>query len=149
LFDGPWTRSVLPFDLQIEESEMASEIRSWTRQGEEACLKLTWVEGEHGDGLPCAASVHAHQRVRNTIGSSAAASLLRDPLIATTRRPSSACASVHCAALAQFSSAPSCSRKSGVHRGGPATWAFSSRGDTWPPAACLAERSCVESNRLD
>jgi hypothetical protein len=26
--------SVLPFDLQIEESEMASEIRSWTRQGE-------------------------------------------------------------------------------------------------------------------
>jgi len=24
----------LPFDLQIEESEMASEIRSWTRQGE-------------------------------------------------------------------------------------------------------------------
>ena len=34
LFDGPRTRSVLPFDLQIEESEMASEIRSWTRQGE-------------------------------------------------------------------------------------------------------------------
>jgi hypothetical protein len=25
LFDGPRTRSVLPFDLQIEESEMASE----------------------------------------------------------------------------------------------------------------------------
>jgi len=34
LFDGRWARSVLPFDLQIEESEMASEIRSWTRQGE-------------------------------------------------------------------------------------------------------------------
>jgi hypothetical protein len=23
------------------------------------------------------------------------------------------------------------------------------RGDTWPPAACLAERSCVDSNRRD
>jgi hypothetical protein len=34
LFDVLKTRSVLPFDLQIEESEMASEIRSWTRQGE-------------------------------------------------------------------------------------------------------------------
>jgi hypothetical protein len=34
LFDGLRTRSVLPFDLQIEESEMASEIRSWTRQGD-------------------------------------------------------------------------------------------------------------------
>jgi hypothetical protein len=34
LFDGLRARSVLPFDLRIEESEMASEIRSWTRQGE-------------------------------------------------------------------------------------------------------------------
>ena len=34
LFDGPRRRRVLPFDLQIEEGEMASEIRSWTRQGE-------------------------------------------------------------------------------------------------------------------
>jgi hypothetical protein len=34
LFDGLRTRSVLPFDLQIEESEMASDIRSSTRQGE-------------------------------------------------------------------------------------------------------------------
>ena len=66
----------------------------------------------------------------------------RDDLPARTRRRI-------VRALAQFSSAPSCSKKSGVHHGGPATWAVSGRGDTWPPAAFLAERSCVESNRLD
>jgi hypothetical protein len=34
LFDGSRTRSVLAFDLQIEESEMAEENQSWTRQSE-------------------------------------------------------------------------------------------------------------------